>query len=138
MQPKVKKTGRPGYDKSIRQKLLKAISEGKSLRKACEGKGMPVTSTVMKWLAEDAEFSEQYARACDERALFHFEECLEIADATNADDVAKAKLRIDTRKWMVGKMAPKKYGDRQTVEHEGGVTVTKIERAFVDTETPKR
>ena len=28
-------------------------------------------------------------------------------------------LRIDARKWLSGKMAPKKYGDKQQIEHAG-------------------
>ena len=29
------------------------------------------------------------------------------------------RLQIDTRKWLIGKMAPKKYGDKQQLEHSG-------------------
>jgi hypothetical protein len=29
------------------------------------------------------------------------------------------RLQIDARKWLIGKMAPKKYGDKQTHEHAG-------------------
>jgi hypothetical protein len=34
------------------------------------------------------------------------------------ENVQRARLRIDTRKWMVGKLAPKKYGDRPMVVAE--------------------
>ena len=46
------------------------------------------------------------------------EEILEIADGTPAEKgaVALARLRIDTRKWMMSKLAPKKYGDKLDVE----------------------
>ena len=45
-------------------------------------------------------------------------EILEIADApcTNQVEVAHARNRLDTRKWLASKLAPRKYGDR--VEHE--------------------
>ena len=30
--------------------------------------------------------------------------------------VQKARLKVDARKWMAGKLRPKKYGDRSTVD----------------------
>jgi len=42
------------------------------------------------------------------------EEILEICDSTDTDDaaIARDRLRIDTRKWLMAKLAPRKYGDR--------------------------
>ena len=34
-----------------------------------------------------------------------------------AAELAKAKLRIDSRKWKVARMAPRKYGDKQQIDH---------------------
>ena len=44
-----------------------------------------------------------------------------IADSCipDAAEVAKAKLRIDARKWYVTKVAPRKYGDKITNELVG-------------------
>ena len=33
--------------------------------------------------------------------------------------MSKARLQIDARKWILGKMNPKKYSDKQTVEMTG-------------------
>ena len=44
------------------------------------------------------------------------EEILEIADNPTLDAQEK-RVRIDTRKWAMGKLKPKKYGDKQTLEH---------------------
>lgn len=100
------------FDKGIREDICAEVSKGKSLVKVCEMPGMPNPKTVYEWLRDDEGFSNNYARAKDERAERHFEECLEIADAATAETVQKDRLRIDTRKWMLGKMAPKSYGDR--------------------------
>ena len=52
-------------------------------------------------------------------------ETLAIADApvgitergtTNSGAVQKQRLQVDTRKWMLSKLAPKRYGDRVTNE----------------------
>jgi Bacteriophage Sf6, terminase small subunit-like len=38
---------------------------------------------------------------------------------TEADMIEHRKLQIDSRKWLIGKMAPKKNGDKQQIEHAG-------------------
>ena len=50
-------------------------------------------------------------------------EILEIADAPckGAVEVAHARNRLDTRKWLASKLAPRKYGDRVEHEHKGGL-----------------
>ncbi len=66
----------------------------------------------------------------------HFaDEILEIADETGADlttddkgkvtveheVVARSRLRVDARKWLMARLAPKKYGDK--LQHTGDLTV---------------
>jgi len=71
---------------------------------------------------EDADFLERYSRARDAQADKLFKECLEIADRgsesenENPQRIQRDRLRVDTRKWMAARLAPKKYGDR--VEHD--------------------
>ena len=50
-----------------------------------------------------------------------FEEIFEIADDVipDAAEVAKARLRVDTRKWALARMNPRKYGDKVTNELVG-------------------
>lgn len=103
-------------------------SKGESLRKICQSEGMPAASTVFLWLAQDETFSEQYARAREVQADAMFDEILEIADQydnpqekLDTDHINRAKLRIDTRKWAVSKMAPKKYGEKLDLNHAGSV-----------------
>ena len=57
-------------------------------------------------------------RAREERADRLFEELFEIADkpCTNQVEVQQQRNRLDTRKWALSKLAPRKYGDR--VEHD--------------------
>lgn len=106
-----------------------------SLRKACGQSGMPHMATFLRWLADEsrAELREQYARAREAQADNLAEEILEIADFglndTYTDDegqvhvdhdvIARSRLRVDARKWLASKMAPKKYGDKITNEHTG-------------------
>lgn len=109
----------------------------------------PSARTVHTWLGRDAEFLQKYLRAREAQADLIFDECLEIADdkkpdfsfdperglQVDGDHIQRCKLRIDTRMRMAGKLHPKKYGDKQTIEHEGNPDkplVTKIERTIVD------
>jgi lambda repressor-like predicted transcriptional regulator len=106
--------------------LERIAAKGESLRKICRVDGMPAASTVFLWLAEDEAFSEQYARAREVQADAMFDEILEIADQfdnvqdkLDVEHINRAKLRIDTRKWAVSKMAPKKYGEKVDLNHSG-------------------
>ena len=85
--------------------------------------GMPCESTIYEWLQKHEEFAEMYARACEFRSEREAEAIVEIADAATPEDVQVAKLRVEARKWVASKLAPRKYGDRQTVEHEGGISL---------------
>src|SRR5687767_12219462 len=103
----------------------------------CESdESLPSARTVHRWLSANEEFRQSYVRARERQADLIFDECLEIADdasndtkivgasedhegheVSNTEWISRSKLRVDTRLRMAGKLAPKKYGDRQTVEH---------------------
>jgi hypothetical protein len=80
---------------------------------------MPSAAAVFRWLGTHERFREQYARAGQERCEAFAEDIIALADepiepGDNAA-VQRARLRVDTRKWLMSKLAPRKYGDR--VEH---------------------
>lgn len=149
---------RSSYNKDIATIICERLSLGESLREICREDGMPTKTTVMRWLAdnENLEFRDQYARARELQAEHWAEEIVEIADdatndwmmrrnkdgsdsdveTVNAENINRSRLRVDTRKWLMARMAPKKYGDRVTNEmvgKDGGpietVTYTNAERA---------
>jgi HSP90 family molecular chaperone len=107
--------------------------EAISLRKALERLGVN-GNAFEKWLDSSELNQMQYARAREKRADLIFEEMKEIADKQDKDVyidhegneridhnvIHRNKLQIDTRKWMLSKMQPKKYGDKLdiTSDHE--------------------
>ena len=99
------------------QAVLRAMGGGLSLRKACLAVGCAVT-TFLDAVARDTALSEQYARARADLIERMADDILEIADHPPADAVegAAARLRVDTRKWLLSKIAPKRYGDKVEVE----------------------
>lgn len=119
------------YTTEIGDIICERISEGQSLRKICDEDDMPNKATVFRWLAANKEFSDQYARARETQADTLFDEVLAIADqydsaadAVNPDHINRARLRIDARKWMAGKLKPKKYGEKLELEHGGQIALT--------------
>ena len=129
-----RKRGRPSsYSEKIVTELCRRIADGESLRKVCEASDMPAKSTVLGWLSDGkhGEFSDQYTRAREIQADALFDEALEIADNASGDwietedgkrvldheHVQRSRLRVDTRKWAAGKLAPKRYGDK--IQHTG-------------------
>jgi hypothetical protein len=128
------KLGRPSdYTPEMAAKICDRLVEGLSVREVCKAENMPAPSTVFLWLTKHTEFSEQYARALEARAEAMADDLLVIADdgvndwvktqeggeAYNGDHVQRSKLRVDARKWLLSKMAPKKYGDKVTQELTG-------------------
>lgn len=120
--------------------ICEHIADGRSMREICRMDGMPAMSTVFKHLALDAQFAEQYARAKSAGIEAMAEEILDIADnarndwmernggdepgwSANGENVRRAQLRIDSRKWLLAKLAPKKYGDKVDVAHSGDLTI---------------
>lgn len=146
--------GRPSdYNLETASEICARIASGKSLRSICDADDMPAASTVFLWLGAHKEFSEQYTRACSERADAIFEESLEIADdgscdyrvkngdhgpelVVDSEHIQRSRLRVETRKWFVGKLNPKKYGEKVQQEvsgPEGGpLQIQAIERVIVD------
>jgi len=136
--------GRPSiYTQELADRICEEISHGKSLRTVCVAKDMPNASTVFRWLRTNEEFCKQYARATEERTEAMAEDILDIADdGTNdwmtitkyGEDVQvpdnevlqRSKLRVDTRKWIMSKMKPKKYGDKLDLTSDGKVLPTPI------------
>ena len=127
--PKKRKIGRPSrYTPELAAKICRRLAEGETLRSICRDKGMPDKATILRWLADKkkADFRDQYALAREMQADALFDEALEIADDAVGDwavdkdgkktldheHVQRSRLRVDTRKWAAGKLAPKRYGDK--------------------------
>lgn len=98
---------------------------------------MPSRETVYAWVRSNKEFSDMYARAKELQLDRMAEDLLEISDdgtndwmerATRSGDVEtvvnnehinRSRLRVDTRKWLLSKLMPKKYGEKTALELTG-------------------
>jgi hypothetical protein len=89
------------------------------MRKICAKKTMPVSSAVYLEMARNEEFRSIIARAREAQQDAEADRIVDMADDATAEDWQVVKLRIWARQWRASKLAPKKYGDRQQLEHTG-------------------
>jgi hypothetical protein len=127
-------TGRPSeFTQEMADAICELIADGQSLRAICTREEMPCKATVFKWLSQQPLFADQYARAREAQADTIFDEILDIADdasndfmqrtgqdgevawQVNGEHIQRSRLRIDSRRWMAGKLRPKVYGDKQDI-----------------------
>jgi len=113
--------GRPSeYTEETAERICERLALGESLLAICRDDAMPGERTVYMWLADSErypQFVQRYAQARERQADTLAAQALEIADT--CEDPAKARLQVDTRKWMAGKLRPKVYGDRISQEVSG-------------------
>ena len=120
--------------------VLEGMRSGLSAFKACQAAGVP-QSTFNRWVDADAKLAEDYAHAREDLIERMASEVMELADSEvpETEDgkkdwqaIQKHKLQVDTRKWLLSKLAPKKYGDKLEVSGDAAnPLVTRIERVVV-------
>lgn len=146
---KPKPTGRPSsFTQETAVTICARLADGESLRSICEGEGLPTKTTVMRWLADDryTAFRDQYARAREMQADALFDDILHIADTpligtktkttsdgktevSEGDMIEHRRLQVDARKWMAGKLQPKKYGEKTQLTGADGEGPVQVEEA---------
>jgi hypothetical protein len=79
---------------------------------------MPNVTTVYYWLFINPAFADAYRVAREAQANVWADQTLEIADNTTTDmgSLARDKLRVETRKWFLARMAPRQYAERVIAE----------------------
>ena len=123
----MKKTGRPTlYTPELAHKICTIIASTEMglhrLHKSYEW--FPDPSTILDWLAMYPDFSLRYMHAKELQAELMADNCIVIADDSSRDEAmtangnrienreftSRSKLRVETRMWLMERLAPKKYG----------------------------
>ena len=113
------------YSDAEKQRLCNLIfasvvDDALSFRQACILHNLP-QCTFLAWVGADLELAKDYARARDLRHEKLADEIIEVSrqapsllptGGLDSVSVQKHKLIVDSLKWTLAKMAPKKYGDR--------------------------
>lgn len=140
---------RKHWTESEKAKALSTVFEqmhnGIVMYKACKAIDV-APGNFMRWVEESDDLKEKYARARDSLVEKVADDMLEIADcpvgstdsgATDSGAVNKQRLQVDTRKWLLSKIAPRKYGDavKHEITGEGGGPL-KVSVEFVGNKAP--
>lgn len=135
--------GRPTlYNEDMAALICERVkSHDWGLKRLCEHyDDLPTKETVNEWRAKYPEFSSQYAQAKLQQADLLAEECLDIADDASSDIklndegmpiwdincINRARLRIDTRKWLAAKLLPKQYGAKPADDDGKNTLIEKL------------
>jgi len=113
------------------ENFIEQVYRGRSLRALVEDDHRVVSyEDFLRWIKRDPQRSERFKEAQEMRTEFLAGEILEIADgvesidAASPDTVNRDKLRIDTRKWLMGAHNRKRYGESKQIELGGTISIT--------------
>jgi hypothetical protein len=134
-----KRAGRPSrYTQEIADEICRRLADGEGLKEICRTPGMPSEAAVRSWALNDyQDFAAPYEQA--RQIQFHrwADEILSIADDSRQDislrqlpdgttarvvdheHINRSRLKIDSRKWLLSKLLPSKFGDRVATELTG-------------------
>jgi terminase small subunit-like protein len=127
------RTGRPTlYTAAFADLILDELCEGRTLESVCNDPGMPVAGTVRQWVSENREgFAAHYQMAREFGCLILSDRLLDIArdsrddwilrrnkDGTtervfNHASFRRCELRLKTGSWLLSRMLPRIFGDRE-------------------------
>jgi hypothetical protein len=126
--PPEKPIGRPKeFIQDIFDEVCDRMAGGQGLRKICDDPDMPSRQTFLRWIEKDTGRQNKYQQAREALMDWYAEEILEIAwdsskDTIPADGkkparcdnewVNRSRLKVDTLKFLMSKLHPKRYGDK--------------------------
>lgn len=134
-----KARGNASIPDDVFAEILADVAAGEPTYRACESRG--VNRRKFYAALSDEALANRYARAKGDGLDALAEEIVALADecrmgvktttkadgsveTVSGDMVDRTRLQIDSRKWLLSKLAPKKYGDKLDVNANVGVTVT--------------
>lgn len=137
------KGGRPTkYSEALMNEICETIaSSSKGTKKLCEENShWPCQDTLFTWLKKYPKFSEQYAQAKIGQIELLVDEIIEISDDASQDKymnelgalvpnpsaIHRARLKVDTRKWLASKLVPKVYGNKVDIEGSNANTTEEL------------
>ena len=102
--------------------VLEGLMDGRSLTEVCKAPHLPSVKTVLQRVVRDkGGFGEAYAQAREVGLLQMEDQLLQLSDRAGLEEenpklanaaVQRARLQVDTRKWVMSKQNPRRYGDR--------------------------
>jgi hypothetical protein len=132
--------GKPAFEctQEIADEICHRIAHGSSLRQLTLADDMPSHPVIRRWRDEHVWFSQQYARAVEDRNDYWAAEALDIANTpmlgvktersgvkgviivkeVEGDMLEHRRLQVDTRKWLLSKL-DRRFKEKVDVNHGG-------------------
>ena len=112
-------------------RVLDRMSEGETIVAACRAEGVP-RRTFYDRVRADKDLEARKAQAEGEGIDALADRLMETAvdgskdkveGLVDVDHIARARLKAETLRWFLSKLAPRRYGDKLGVEHSGGLAL---------------
>lgn len=115
------------YTIDVFDAILDRVACGESVASICREESTPNKSTFFKWLYYDKTLSDRYEVAKNISAYVDEDDLLDIADNSandymtkqgkdgetydvlNPENIARSRVRVDTRKWLLERKATKRF-----------------------------
>jgi hypothetical protein len=142
--------GRPSeFSQEIAEQVIDRVSNGEMLTKICTDEDMPARMQFYNWMTSRPALVSAYARARLAWADWWAEKVLILSLDGSGDiyldeagksvvdhaNVQRARLQVDTIKWLVGKYAPRTYGEKPAeLPTEAPQQLQRLERVIIEPE----
>ena len=103
--------------------LCQRLVSGMSMQSACATPDVPCHAEVYQRMAADAEFLSVIARARQAQQDALIDGCHDLAESATPENWQVVRLQIWERQWRASKLAMKVYGDRQSLDVTGKLTL---------------
>lgn len=134
------------YTKAKADEICRRMALGETSEQICKTEGMPTPATLWNWRQAHPDFLEAYARAREDQMHAWSEQIVTLIDDAEADwtvdtkrsnkdvlsvegdvegrvvlkykrlHLERAKAMVEVRKWLMAKIVPAVFGDRQQVD----------------------
>jgi hypothetical protein len=142
-----RKVGRPPmYNSKLAQNIcMEVATTARGIDEICEANSkFPKSTTIYRWLIHNPEFRGMMDAARKSQLDLLQDQIIPISDTPKvgqvvtldrkgevierkaSDMIEHRKLQIETRKWMLSKLLPKKFGDSHGNEPASGMTAIAI------------
>lgn len=102
------------------ERALEHVRQGKPLAQFVEEYPLEIDYTrLLAWIMRDEERKGRYREAQEIGAEVVADQMIQIADGTDTElpeDIDRATLRINTRKWLLGVWNRKRFGETRQIE----------------------
>jgi len=106
-------------------RVISEMAKGQPLHQILAQEGRTLDyNDFYRWMKKDPARQALFQEAQELRSELHAGEILQIADANDSmEDVNRSRLRIDTRRWLMGMHNKKRYGETKTIEMTTNISI---------------